>query len=67
MVFLPFMRAKNKESFDVFIDRLGARNTRRLARSQTAVQVEEWKVKGYQLQAEWRVTEPLHEIYLISL
>ncbi len=54
------------KSFDVFIGRLGARNTRRVARSQTAAQVEEWKAKGYQLQAERRVTEQLHEIYLVS-
>ncbi len=56
-----------KKSFDVFIGRLGARNTRRVAKGQTAVQVEEWKARGYQLQAERRVTELLHEIYLISL
>ncbi|WP_166656631.1 hypothetical protein [Comamonas sp. JUb58] len=55
------------KSFDVFIGRLGARNTRRVAKSQTAAQVEEWKAKGYQLQAERRVTEQLHEIYLVSL
>jgi hypothetical protein len=52
--------------YDIYLGRLGARNTRRVAKNQTTAQVDIWKSKGYRLQAERRVAERLHEIYFIS-
>ncbi|WP_021026685.1 hypothetical protein [Comamonas sp. B-9] len=52
--------------YDIYLGRLGARNTRRVAKNQTTVGVDIWKAKGYRLQAERRVAERLHEIYFIT-
>ena len=52
--------------YDIFMGRLGARNTRRVAKNQTAAQLDLCKAKGYRLQAERRVAERLHEIYFVS-
>ncbi|MCS4292521.1 hypothetical protein M2375_000727 [Comamonas sp. BIGb0152] len=52
--------------YDIFMGRLGARNTRLVAKNQSAAQLDLWKAKGYRLQAERRVTERLHEIYFVS-
>lgn len=52
--------------YDIYLGRLGTRNTRRVAKNQTTEQVDIWKAKGYRLQAERRVAERLHEIYFIT-